>query len=183
MTKYQLTCDEIKHYATPPGDSRVTTTELASDFISPGTTMGEVLGLSNTLAAGTYWFEYRLVWQSSATGTAVKGSVNFTGTQTLFAAEGTQYENTTAASTGAVDQAHATFGLRSGGQARAPSTTVALFGPTSVDTANANTLTTIKGVIKVSVSGDLELWFGSEATGSTQTLKAGTALRLTKVSP
>lgn len=43
-------------------------------------------------------------------------------------------------------------------------------------------MTIIKGVIVVTVQGDLQLYFGSEATGSTQTLKAGSALRLTKVS-
>jgi hypothetical protein len=74
------------------------------------------------------------------------------------------------------------FGLRAGGHERAPSTTVSIFAPISVDTANADVLAIIKGVIKVSVAGDLQLYFGSEATGSTQTLMARTALQITKVS-
>ena len=154
---------------------------LGSDFASPGTTMGKATGLDYTLAAGTYWFEYRCVFQTSVAGTAVKLGVNFSGTQTLYTVECTGYEGTTAASTGAIDQSHAAFGLRSGGAERTPSTTASIFGPTAIDTINANTMAIIKGVIVVTVSGDLQLYFGSEATGSTQTLKAGTALRVTKV--
>ena len=81
-----------------------------------------------------------------------------------------------------MDQVHAAFGLKSGGANRAPSTTVSIFGPTAADTVNADMLAIIKGVVKVTVQGDLQLYFGSEATGSTQTCGLGSALRLTKVS-
>ena len=154
---------------------------LASDFASPGTTMGKATDLDYTLAAGTYWFEYRCIWQTSVGTTAIKLGVNFSGTQTRFVVECTGAEATTAASTGAADQVHAAFGLRSGGSGRAPSTTVSIYGPTAADTINADMLAIIKGVIVVTVSGDLQLYFGSEATGSTQTLESGTSLRITKV--
>ncbi len=42
-------------------------------------------------------------------------------------------------------------------------------------------LTIIKGVIVVTVTGTLELWFGSEATGTIQTIRAGSALLLTRM--
>jgi len=80
-----------------------------------------------------------------------------------------------------MDQVHNAFGLRSGGANRAPSTTDSIFGPTAADTVNADMLCIIKGVIVVSVAGDLQLYFGSEATGSTQTIESGSSLRLTKV--
>lgn len=162
----------------------VRTKVLAANEISdevPDTTMGRVVGLDYTLPAGRWWFEYRCIYRSSATGTGVKFGVNFSGTQTQFVVEATHTEATTAASTGAADQVHAAFGLRAGGGGRAPSTTAAISGTTSVDTANADMLTIIKGVINVTVSGDLQLYFGSEATGSTQTIMAGSALRITKV--
>ena len=166
-------------------DPRIVTKELTANEISDeptDTTMGKVVGLDQSVGVGTWWFEYRCVYRSSATGTGVKFGVNFSGTQTLFVVEATGSEATTAASTGAMDQVHAAFGLRSGGGNRAPSTSTAIFGSTSVDTASADMLTVIKGVIKVTVAGDLQLYFGSEATGSTQTIMAGSALRLTKVS-
>ena len=162
----------------------VRTKVLASDEISDeptDTTMGKVVGLDYTLATGTWWFEYRCIYQSSATGTGVKFGVNFSGTQTRFVVECTGTEATTAASTGLADQVHAAFGLRAGGGNRAPSTTVAIYGGTGVDTVNANMMAIIKGVITVTVSGDLQLYFGSEATGSTQTIMADSALRVTKV--
>lgn len=100
-------------FAAPGGGSGpITVKELTSDFTSPGTTMGKATGLDQTIAAGTYWFEYRCIWRSSATATAVKFGVNFSGTQTVFVVEATGYEATTAASTGAVDQTHTAFGLR-----------------------------------------------------------------------
>lgn len=148
---------------------------------SPDTTMGKVVGLDYTLAVGRWWFEYRCIYRSSVAGTGVTFGVNFTGTTLTFVVEATGSEGTTAASTGAMDQVHAAFGLRSGGGNRAPSTTTAIFGSASVDTINADMLTIIKGVIDASSQGDLQLYFGSEATGSTQTIKAGSALRVTKV--
>lgn len=145
------------------------------------TTMGKVVGMDYALGVGTWWFEYRCIYRSDVAGTGVKFGVNFSGTQTLFVVEATGTEATTAAATGAMDQLHAAFGLRSGGGARAPSTTAPIFGSASVDTASANMLAIIKGVIQVTVAGDLQLYFGSEATGSIQTIMAGTALRVTKV--
>lgn len=154
---------------------------LAADQTSTSTTMAKVTGLDAVCGVGTWTFKYHCLWQTTATGTAVKFGVNHSGTVTRFVVEATGAEATTAASTGAMDQVHAAFGLRSGGSNRAISTTTSIFGPTAADTANADMLCVIQGVIVVSVSGNLELYFGSEATGSTQTIEAGSCLVLTKV--
>lgn len=165
-------------------DSRILMKNLGSDFVSaasPVTTMAKATNLDQTLAAGTWMFEYRCVWQTSATATAVKFGVNFSGTATRFAVEATGFEGTTAASTGVLASSHAAFGLRSGGQNNAPSTTVSIFGPTAVATQNVDLLTVIRGIVVVTVSGDLQLYFGSEATGSTQTLELPTSLICHKI--
>ena len=158
-----------------------TTKYLSANQTISSTTMAKVTGLDTTIAAGTWAFRYIAIYQSTATATAVKFGVNFSGTQTKFVTEATGGENTTSASTGAVDQVHAAFGLRSGGASRAPSATTVIFGPTSVDTANANMMAIINGIIVVTVSGDLQLYFGSEATGSTQTIMANSSLILSPI--
>lgn len=144
---------------------------LGTDMTISSTTMSEATNLALPLVAGTWMYTYYLMWQTTATATAIKLGINFDGTATRFVHEATGFEATTAAATGAQDQTHAAFGLRAGGQNNALSTTVSIFGPTSVITADVDTFTVIQGLIVVTVAGNLELWFGSEATGSTQTLE------------
>lgn len=145
-------------------------------------TLQKLTNLDQTLAAGTYVFEYRIVFQSSNAGCAMMFSVNFSGTQTLFVAEGTQFESTTTATQGTLDQVHGTYGLRSGGSARAPSTTSTIISGWSVDTVDANIQVNIKGTIVVTVSGDLQLYYASsqDSVGS-QKVIAGTSLVCRKV--
>lgn len=169
-------------------DPRITYIERTSDYVSTGVSL-QLAGLSTTLPPGTYWFEYRCIWQTSAVGTAIRLGVQQSSTNPSdrYVAEATGYENTTAASTGAQDGEHAAFGLRAGGQSRTVDTlgTTSFFAPTSVDTANADLMTIIKGVIRIPAGfgdGSISLLFGSEATGSTQTLRSGSSLRVEKVS-
>lgn len=145
------------------------------------TTATEVTGLQATLAAGTYKFEYNVIYQSGATTTGVKMSVNFTGTQTTFVATQRYTGTGAAASTGAASMAGAgatghvyeAFGRRSPSNAG--------WGVTvSVDAANSNMLMVLEGIIVVTVSGDLELWHGSEVAASSQVM-AGSSLILTKL--
>jgi hypothetical protein len=157
---------------------------LGSDFVSaqsPVTTMAKATGLDLTLAAGTWVFDYHLMWQTSATATAVKFGVNFSGTATRVVMEATGFEATTAASTGVVTQTHAAFGLRAGGQNNAFSTTVSVFGPTATGVQNVDHYTVLRGLCVVTVAGDLQLYFGSEATGSTQTLELPSSLIAHKI--
>ena len=148
--------------------------KLAADNTIASTT-NEKLAVDLALSVGTWMFDYRVIWQSDTATTGMSFGVNFTGTQTAFVVEGTQFEATTAASTGAADQVHATFGLRSGGAARTPSATAKMVGAISVDTINANMMTIMRGVVVVTVAGNLELYQASELVGGTQVTKAGTS--------
>lgn len=154
---------------------------LGTDLTSSSVTMVKATNLDQTVGVGTWVFEYHIMWQTTATATAIKLGVNHSGTVTRFVTEATGFEATTAASTGVNDEAHAAFGLRAGGQNNTISTTVSIFGPTAVITANADHYAVIRGIIVVTVSGDLQLYFGSEATGSTQTLELPTSLILTRI--
>lgn len=175
----KVTLADLKALIAPVSVYKLASNEVSDE--SPVTTMGKVVGIEPTLAAGTYVFDYHLVWQTSATATAVKFGVNFSGTQTRFVAEATGFEITTAASTGVTGTPGAAFGLRAGGQSRAPSTTVSIYGPTATDATGADVYTVIRGLIVVTVSGALQLYFGSEAASSTQTLMAGSSLIVTKI--
>lgn len=173
-------------FAAPAGgnDPRIVHKNLGSDFVSaasPVTTMAKATNLDQALSTGTWVFEYHCMWQTSATATAIKLGVNFSGTASRFVAEATGFEATTAASTGVETATHAAFGLRAGGQNNAPSTTAVIFGPTATATQNADYYTVIRGLIVVTVAGDLQLYFGSEATGSTQTLELPTSLIAHKI--
>ncbi len=147
------------------------------------TTLAKATNLDLALTIGTWTFEYFVVYRSDTTTSGMRFGVNFSGTQTTFVAEGTQFESTTAASTGATSQVHtAGFGLRSGGSSRAPSTTATLLLSTAVDTINVDNLAVIRGLLVVTVAGNLELYYGSEVVGGTQSVMAASSLRLIKVS-
>ena len=106
--------------------------------------------------------------------------MNHTGTVTVFVANKYIVESTTAASTGAQSGAANGVTLCSGGSARAISTTVPLGTTVSHDAANANTLTVIKGLIVVTVSGNIELYHGSEVAAAS-TVMADSSLILTQI--
>jgi hypothetical protein len=149
------------------------------------TTGVEITGLNKPLTAGTYAFQYYIRYQAAATTTGVKFGVNFTGTQTAFMANAQYQTSGSAASDGTHDQATtgAAEGIVFGYSTRSESTTAPNLGPTeAVDTANADMLAYIQGLIVVTAAGDLELWHGSEVAASS-TVKAGTSLVLTKTSP
>jgi hypothetical protein len=138
--------------------------------------------LDQTLTTGTWMFDYCIVYRSDTLTTGMVFGVNFSGTKTTFIAEGTQTEATTSASTGAADQLHGTFGLKSGGAIRSPSTTASIGGSTSVDTINVDMMFWIKGVIVVTVSGDLQLYYSSEVgAAGNQIVKAPSSLICRKV--
>ena len=118
--------------------------QLGSD-LTLTTTLAKATNIDQALAVGTWFFTYVVVYQSDTATIGANFGINFSGTQTTFVVEGTQFEATTAAATGAADQLHATFGLRSGGAGRAPSTTAAVVGSISVDTVNADMKVIIPG--------------------------------------
>ncbi len=177
-----LTADSAQsagvNWATPA----VTVKALSANQTISSATMAKVTGLDQTVGAGTWHFKYIVIYRSDTLTVGVKLGVNHSGTVTTFVTEATGAEGTTAASTGAADQVHAAFGLRSGGSSRAVSTSAAIYGSISVDTINADMMAIINGIMVVTVSGDLQLYFGSETTATgVQTIMKDSALILTKI--
>lgn len=156
------------------------TAKLGSDQSNSTTTLTELTGMSLTTGLGTFTFKYSILYQAAATTTGVRFSVNHTGTVTAFVANETFLGAATLASDAAPDQdvVTAASGLVQGFAARAKATTG--WGTTvSVDTANADMLAIIEGLMIVTVDGDIELWHGSEVAAAS-TVKAGASLELVR---
>jgi hypothetical protein len=163
-----------------PLENPVVVKRLSADQSNSTTTPTEVTGLTVATNTGTFIFEYFLILQSAATTTGHKLSANYDGTVTSFVAFLNWLTAATLASDDVPDQDHvaAPGGVFSGFSARAKST--AGWGQTTdVDTANADVLYYLSGIMVVSVAGNMELWHGSEAAAQS-TVKAGSSLRLTK---
>lgn len=149
---------------------------LTADATTTSTTMAECTGLALPLSAGTWIYTYNLMCQTTLTATSIKLGINFDGTATRAVHAATGHEATTTASTGVLTATHAAFGLRSGGQNNALSTTDSIFGPTTMVQA-VDHLVVIKGLIVVTVAGNLELWFGADVTNTgTQSIETGSAV-------
>jgi hypothetical protein len=144
------------------------------------TSMVEITGLNKTVGTGTYHFKYIIRAQSSAATTSLKFAVNHTGTTTVFTYNLFFPSAGVTASTGVADQeVNTTTGqVWAFEGTRVKNTTL---GPhTDVDVINADVMYVIEGMCTVTVSGDLELYHGSETAASTQVM-AGSALILTKL--
>lgn len=149
---------------------------LASDATTTSTTLAECAGLALPLSAGTWMYQYNVMSQSSANATAITLGINFDGTATRQVHEATAHEATTLASAGTLTATHAAFGLRAGGQNNAFSTTAVILGPTGQVQA-VDHLIVIKGLVVVTVAGNLELWFGADVTNTgTQSIEAGSSV-------
>jgi len=165
------------------GGSPVSVHVLASLQNSVSATPAKVTGLDTTVGAGTYVFQYYIRWQSSSTATGSKFDVNHSGTVTSFVWNERRVDASATASTAAPDQNNiqsaaavmSAFGSRAKGTAGRGFTL-------SVDTASADMFTIIEGLMVVTVSGDLQLYFGSETTTGTLTIEPGSSLVLTQVS-
>lgn len=157
----------------------ITVARLGSDFTTSSTTLAEVTGLSTATGTGTFIWEYFIITNSAATTTGQKFSVNYDGTVTSFVADIMWLTAATTASDDVPDQDHvaAPGGVFSGFSARAKST--AGWGATTDVDATGDVFYTIFGMAIVTVAGNFELWYASEAAASS-TVKAGSSLRLTK---
>ncbi len=153
---------------------------LSADVSNSTTTTAKVTGLDTTTGTGTFIFRYYVRYQSSAATTGVKFDVNHSGTVTSFVWQQRMVDVSATASTNAADQDQiiAAGGVMSAMASRAKGT--AGRGTTiSVDTINADMLIIIEGLFICTVSGDLQLYHGSETANST-TVKAGSSLILTR---
>jgi hypothetical protein len=168
----------------PGGASLVRAKELTGDQSNSTTTLTEVSALSLTTGIGTFHFKYMIIHRSAATTTGVRFSVNHTGTLTHFVANLSFGASGVGGGSPVVPDQDLTvlggddsFGVAT---ARAKSTTG--WGTTvSADTANADMLTIIEGLLVCTVDGDIELWHGSEVAAQT-TVFAGSSLIITKTS-
>lgn len=154
---------------------------LASNQANSTTTPTELTGLSVVnVQPGTYVFNYYVLYQSAATTTGVRFDVNFTGTVTKFAWNQMWVDVSATAATAAADQdAVLTTGSVYGAFASRAKGTAGRGTTISVDTANADMLMRIEGIMIVTVAGDLELWHGSEVAAAS-TVLAGSSLILHK---
>lgn len=154
---------------------------LANDQSNSTVTPTEVAGFSLVTGLGTFRFKYYIRYQAGATTTGVRFSVNHAGTVSMFNAIMRHPTSLATAADANADQdiVTATGGLESIFAARAKST--AGWGTTlSVDTANADMLCIIEGIMTVTADGEIELWHGSEVAAASTT-KAGSVLLLNKI--
>jgi len=144
----------------------------------------EVTGLTMALEAGTYIFDYRLLIQSATITVGVQFNFNFDGTATkarwwyqyadlsatLLAAIGTQAHDTSTSTLGfQMAKAEDDMATTAAGNMGPFATTNA------VQTTNTDIMVAIKGIIVVTVAGNMELWHGSE-TATATSVEVGSSL-------
>lgn len=155
---------------------------LGSDVNNAGVTPAAITGLQMTTGLGTFKFQYLIRYQAAAVTTGVGFSINHTGTLSFFLANELYVDTSATASTGAPDQdaiaataqVYGAFAYRAKSSAAAALTA-------SVDTANADMLMIIDGILQVTADGNLELWHRSEVA-ATSTVKSGSVLILERIS-
>lgn len=152
-------------------------TRLSGDVISSSATPTVVAGLTKTLSVGTWVFRYTLIYRSSLQTVGCKPDVNFTGSRSFFVFNMRWVDSAAGASTGpSQDSTLATGAVMSAMSRRAPSTAGIAF--VNVDALNADMMLLIEGTVDVTVTGDLELYWGAELGTANLTLFAGSTLWL-----
>lgn len=154
---------------------------LSADVTNSTVTAAAVSGLTLAVGVGTWKFQYMILYQAGAITTGVKFSVNHTGTLSAFVANMSYVDAAATASTGAPSQnANASTAQVLGAYSARAKSTAAGMGPTlSVDTANADMLAIIDGLMVVTAAGNIELYHASEVAAAS-TVKAGSLLVLQK---
>ena len=144
--------------------------------VTPGTVI-----TTTGVGVGTWHFEYTLIFQSAATTTGIRISNNHTGTVTTYIMHSDFVTTGGTAATGQHDAiiTSTTTGLHEGhGERVLNANSKASAG---VATLNANQMIVVRGIMVVSVSGDLQFRLGTEVAASGVLLKADSMLELTKV--
>lgn len=153
--------------------------KLSANATANATTTLATVMTTTGVGAGTWRFRYSIIYQAAATTTGVDFAVNHTGTVTkMVASFWFITAATTTANALADQQAPATANMNEGKATRTINTKM---GTTlGVDTANADMLIILEGIIVVSATGSLELRHASEVAASSQVM-AETCLELTKI--
>lgn len=154
----------------------LTVDAAANNAVAPATVMS-----TTGLAAGIYLFEYTVIWRSAAVGTGINFQVDYTGTVTEVTTRREYGTTGTAASSGVADGVAAVLTGQLLEHASTRSDSGSLGPNTGVDTANANIIDHIRGVITVSNAGNLNLMAGTETAGTNITVQSGTCLVLRKL--
>ena len=139
---------------------------LAGDVVNSNATantMADITGLSFPVTAGeTYWFLFTLIYQSAATTTGSRWSINGPASPTILAL----------AQDNALTVTTATIGYNS-----AYDTPAAANATSVVASAIAGNLARVEGIIRPSANGTVIGRFASEVANSAITVKAGSLLQ------
>ncbi len=155
--------------------------KLSADSASQTSVTPATVITTTGVGVGTWYFEYRLIFQTPATTTGIKIAVNHSGTAPTYIMQSSFLSTGGAAATGIHDGivTSATTGLHEGMGERVLNT--ASKATVGVATANANQYMIVRGTIVVTVSGDLTFLLGTEVAASGVKLMADSSLELTKV--
>lgn len=143
------------------------------------TTVETVLNVTS-VPAGTYFFEYFIVWRSGATGTGCAFAVDFTGTVTRIRATRHYQSTGGAAATGVSDGVSAVLTGALVEHHSANSDNGALGPNTGVGSTTEDQFDHIRGIMVVSTSGTLSLTMTGEANGAV-TFMADSFVQLTRL--
>ncbi|MDP3726648.1 MAG: hypothetical protein Q8R36_05680 [bacterium] len=159
------------------------TTGEQFDVTANSVALTEAVNLSQTLAAGTYTFKYKVIYRSNDATNGIRLAVNYTGTSGAFVWNWYTINTVSTASNAISDQNSVlTTGTLAGYYAARAKFTTTMGTTISADTVNADMLAIIEGVFVATGAGDLELWAGNEAAGAgdINSLMIGTSVEIHK---
>lgn len=157
----------------------LSTFTLINDAAGNGSSTGfKILPLSPAIPViGAYFFKYLLRVQTSNTTVGVKFGVNFTGASSSVVATMFVLGTGTTAVTGTATGVATAAQIVEGYATRSFSTSAPNLGPSlGHDTASADVLYVIDGILNAGATGNLELYHGSEVTGTTQVMARSTLI-------
>lgn len=158
---------------------------LRHDFQSIVTTGAKLDELTAELEPGGYRYCYYLIVQSDNTGCGMNFGVNFTGSVDNFIARMDFMSSSGAASTTADDVSTTdTVNGASVMTTRTESTTTPnLNSINAVAVVDVDILVKIEGILFVTATGNLELWWGSELAAQAVRIYEGSGLVVDKLGP
>lgn len=168
--------------ATASAGPYITWQRLSSNQVASQSNSATIMFTTTSVGAGTWQFDYHIVYQSAATTTGTGMYVNHTGASPGTFVSMSRYLTTGgAAATGVVDQVQSgqTTGLLEGKGERVLNTVSSQ--TVGVDTINANVYTVYSGLLIVNNTGNLQFKVTSEVNGSNITVQAGSFLELKKI--
>lgn len=169
-TSAQLGTTLSDEVGTLGGFKREASIKLGGDYTNSTVTGTEITGLQiSSTGTGLLYFEYWLLVQSAATTTGWKFGINHTGTATVLALNMTYPSSGTTAANGVGENVvlNNTGSIYEASANTAVSSTAPNLGPTAgVAATGTNVLVRVFGLLNVTVSGDLEIWAGSEIAAS-----------------